>query len=814
MKRTYRGLFYCTVACCCVLVQLFFSHQVSAQRGVLTGTIYDSETGESIPYANIIVDGTLKGTYSNDEGKYRLELQPGQYLIRYTSISFKDTLITVTISSGLDTPQDVYLQEDQLMMEEIVVSADRVTRKVQQLASLRDRQQNNLKAYTAEVYKLAILGSRDKPDSAEYISPVAYSERVSLIQYTQKPERFSETLVANRSSKNFFSEYDFFSTGGQPLNLNQDQVPLSILSEDITVAGPISQRAGRFYDLTDTQADDTWPAGTIEITITPRFDNRPLFQGKVWYDDSTSTILGVDVWLNDYANTNSGLFSISNLRYQQTYTQIDEFWLPKQTKLSATLSFIGSNNSIEYLDEWTWQEHKVNPENLDPESIELNTSLIMPNAHKRKRAYWDTLSTKQGNENLVYLEQAKGYTEKNRTLRLGMSVMSKFFRLPYELERFYLTNIDDIYHYNRVEGHYLGLGLRTPVHSDYQYKIIGGYGFATKEFSYKLSAMHYIPGTAFAPDINYQKQVYRQYQDYEYNTTPIDFFGMRQTMNSLFWGTPLNNYFGREGLEAGFRYRFDVESFLRVLYLNETHTRLQSNTDYNVFGHEIDLVDYPNNSLIYPAQNGELRGVSVHLHHDTRKYLRTQFLRDYNIRDFGWLIDAKYERGVASWGSDFDYNRYRFGLKLNIPVFSSHFIQTNLIVGASDAGTPHQRLFNYNGFVLDDYVRERYMNTTTYKQAVGTRVTELKVRYKFGSSITRKAPIAFIQKSGIHLSTFASIGYVDGTESLTPLLPNPDATTQAEIGISAFKVLGFLYFEFSKRILGDYGNSIGFIVLF
>lgn len=786
-----------------------------AQEALLKGVVFDENNGETIPLVNIVKTGTTIGTSSNDLGAYQLSLSPGEHSIRFSSIGYKDTLITFFLDPDEVLTIDVYLREDHLFLDEIVVSADRVTRIVQELAVFRDRQNKGLVSYEADIYKLAILGTTEEYDTLRLnLSPMAFSERVSKIRHIMNPERFSETTIANRNSKNFFSEYDFFSTGGPPLNLNQELVPISILSEDITVIGPISKRAGRFYYLSEEEAGDGWPEGTSKIIVNPKVSNRPLFIGSIWYNQGSSTILGIDVTLNDYASTNSGLFSIYDLRYEQTYQQFDEFWLPEQTKLSAKLEFIGASRPITYKDEWTWDNHRINPRNLNPEDLDLNTSVVQPDAHKRKKVFWDSLSVRDENENFIYLDKAQEYNENNRSLRLGMSIMSRFFRLPYQLERFYLTNISDIYHYNRVEGHTFGLGLRTPVHPNYDFRVAGNYGVSSEEFTYRLQGLYFIPRTAFAPDVVYQNDIIQQYQDYEYNRTPLDFFEFRHTMAALFAGDPENNYFRRTGLSAGVRYRFDIESFLRIQYLNEEHTSLETNTNYNVFGNELDVNLAPNNHPVYPAIDGRLKGVSVHLHHDTRKYLRTQFLRDYNIRDFGWLVDAKLESGISEWGSDFGYNRYRIGLKFNVPVFSSHFIQSDLIIGASDSGTPGQRMFSYNGFVMDDYVRERPFNTVSFKEPVGYRVSLLKVKYKFGSSITRKAPIGFIQKSGIHLATFLTYGILDETPGLQPLLPTTNAETQAEIGIAAFKIFGFIYVEFSRRLIGDFGNSVGLQVLF
>jgi len=804
----------CTLVWIVFMVSVLLSPKAQAQKATISGVVTNASTGETIPYANILKKGSTTGTYTDNEGYFELNLEPGNITLVFTCISYRDTTVVLDLDANEKVEISIALNEDAMLMDELVVSANRVANKVAQLADLRDQQNSNLEGYTSSIYKLAILGPLKFTENDTIIEPTAFSERVSEIRHMMKPERYSEIIKANRASKNFFSEYDFFTTGGPPLNLNQDKVSLSILSEDLTVTGPISDNAWRYYELTDEPADSSWPENTFKITFLPKYENRPLFSGSVWFNENSSSILKIDVTLNEYASTNNGLFSIQNLHYEQEYELVDEFWLPEKTILSADLKFLGTSNILRYKDEWSWSDHQVNPKSLSFEDVELSTSILMSDAHKKKNAYWDSVEVSHQNTNETLLKEAKNYTEENRTLRLGMSAMSTFFRLPYQLERFYLTNINDLYHFNRVEGHYLGLGLRTPIHSDYDYRATIGYGFAQKDIQFRISAQHYFPGTAFAPDITYQNQVIRQYQDYEYNQTPIDFFGFRQTMNSLISGTPVNNYFNKRGWSAGLKYRFDVESFIRVLYLDQTHTSLSSNTSYNLLGNKIDPVLYPNNDPVYPAISGHLKGISVHLHHDTRKYLRTQFLRDYNIRDFGWLTDIQLEKGIADWGSDFDFTRYRFGLMFNIPVFSAHFLEIDFISGASDAGTPGQRMHTFNGHVVDDYVRKRPFNTISFKEPVGFRTTSLNINYRFGSSITRKVPVSFIQKSGIMFSTFFSAGLLDQNPSLEPLLHPSKDNMQAEIGISAFKIFGFIYMEFSKRLIGDYGNEIGFVVLF
>ena len=788
-----------------------------AQDAELYGYVYDRQTGEALPFATVRIHESSKGITTDEAGAYSLRVDSGLVQISYEFLSYNDTLITFKFLPGQRIRQDVYLSPDTLLMDEVTVSADRVARKIQNLAKERNEQLKKLRSYQADVYKLAILskvqGKYDPEDSTPYRKiPMAFSERKSSIIYTTIPERFTETVEAHRASKNFFSEYDFFSTGGGPMNLNREEVDVSILSEALTVIGPISEDAGKYYDLYETDADSSWPTNTKEIYFKPLSNNLPLFKGKIWIDEQSNSILGIDVQLNQYAHTNTGTFQVSDLRYTQSFTQVEGFWLPQITRLSAVIKFIGNSKPVLYEDEWSWSNYEINDAQVDAQSADLSTTHILSKADNRSRRYWNNVQSGENNNNFDLLDEARKYKEERESVLIGMYAMRSVFKFPVWLQNSYFTNFSDFYHFNRVEGHYLGVGLRTPVHEDYDFRASAGFGFGNESQSYQLKGYYY---TGFiAPEFAFRKETVPQYQDYEYNRTPIDFFEARQTLNALFTGSTAVNYFERKGWEAGLRFRFGTESFLRASYASERHRKLNSSTSYNVLGNSMNTILLENNDPVYPAEDGNLKGLYLHLHHDTRQYVQTQFLRDYNIRRFGWLGDAVLERGIGKWGSDFSFTRYRLGLKLYWPVFTSHFFQTDITFGASDSGTPHQRIFSYNGFVVDDYVRYRPFNTINYREPIGYRVSELRIRYKFGTSLTRKLPIDFLARSGVKISTFLTVGVIDENPSLEPLLPHSGSHTQAEIGIAVTRIFGFFYTEFSKRLYGDYGNSIGFTARF
>ena len=51
-------------------------------NSIIAGTVYDTQTGETIPGANVFLEGTGKGAPTNADGMYSLtNVQPGDYEI-------------------------------------------------------------------------------------------------------------------------------------------------------------------------------------------------------------------------------------------------------------------------------------------------------------------------------------------------------------------------------------------------------------------------------------------------------------------------------------------------------------------------------------------------------------------------------------------------------------------------------------------------------------------------------------------------------------------------------------------------------------
>jgi outer membrane receptor protein involved in Fe transport len=104
---------------------------VFSQSGTLKGTIKDKDTGEPIPYANIIVElgGTqVGGTSSDFDGNYMIKpITPGKYDLRATFIGFKTQLVEgIIISSDKITFYDLKLVPTTQTLIEVEIVAYKV----------------------------------------------------------------------------------------------------------------------------------------------------------------------------------------------------------------------------------------------------------------------------------------------------------------------------------------------------------------------------------------------------------------------------------------------------------------------------------------------------------------------------------------------------------------------------------------------------------------------------------------------------------------------------------------------------------------
>jgi iron complex outermembrane receptor protein len=82
----------------CLLSYILSSHYLNAQQQYeLKGYVYDHETNEPVPNANIIIKGTKSGTSSDAEGSFVLLAGPGKQIIRFTSVGYAEKELQIEV---------------------------------------------------------------------------------------------------------------------------------------------------------------------------------------------------------------------------------------------------------------------------------------------------------------------------------------------------------------------------------------------------------------------------------------------------------------------------------------------------------------------------------------------------------------------------------------------------------------------------------------------------------------------------------------------------------------------------------------------
>ena len=122
MKRFFSGLILAVL-----VTGLFLGSPAQAQYGKITGAVTDAATGESLPGANVAIEGTRQGATTDAEGRFLiLAVDPGIYTLTASMVGFgTERRQNVRVVVDYTTTLDFTLRESTLEMDELVVVAER-----------------------------------------------------------------------------------------------------------------------------------------------------------------------------------------------------------------------------------------------------------------------------------------------------------------------------------------------------------------------------------------------------------------------------------------------------------------------------------------------------------------------------------------------------------------------------------------------------------------------------------------------------------------------------------------------------------------
>lgn len=99
-------------------------YTLSAQQVTVTGSVTDGKDGSPLPGVSVAIENTSKGTTTDINGNYSIEVENGEALI-FSFIGYASQKVIVTDQSVID----IKLLEDIMQLDEIVVTGYGVTKK-------------------------------------------------------------------------------------------------------------------------------------------------------------------------------------------------------------------------------------------------------------------------------------------------------------------------------------------------------------------------------------------------------------------------------------------------------------------------------------------------------------------------------------------------------------------------------------------------------------------------------------------------------------------------------------------------------------
>jgi len=121
MKRFTRALTIATL-------MFSFATISFAQNALVRGNIYDKETGEPIPFANVFLQNTTKGTNTDLDGFYTLtKIEPGNYTLVATFIGYDTASVDIKLTKNDIEYASLSLEPSSVKIGTVNISASRQT---------------------------------------------------------------------------------------------------------------------------------------------------------------------------------------------------------------------------------------------------------------------------------------------------------------------------------------------------------------------------------------------------------------------------------------------------------------------------------------------------------------------------------------------------------------------------------------------------------------------------------------------------------------------------------------------------------------
>lgn len=579
---------------------------------VISGKVYDAQTREPMPFANLLLKNTTVGTSTDYEGNFKIVTTATSDSILVSYIGYKTA--AYAIKNHQKQEINIFLEPESSVLSEVTIRpgenpAWRIMRQV--MAHKQQNDPNNIDAYQYAAYnkiEFDLNNISKKTENRKILKsvnfifknidssnvqekpylPVFISEAASDYYYRKTP-RFKKEIIKATKFSGFKNQSVAQFTGDMYQDIDIYKNTFLIFGQSFN--SPISYNWNIFYKyylIDSMNVNGHW---CYQIQFKPKHKQEFAFSGNMWIADTSYALVRLEMTMPSDVNLNF----VQGFSVIEEYTQVDKkYWMQSKNKLIIDFA-LNKNATGLYGRKTTLYNNFVINQPKDNKFYNITNNIqVEDSAEDRSAKYWDSIRQEplSKNEKNIYkmVDTVQTLPIYHHAYNTAILLLTGYKTFGY----FDMGPVADFYSYNEVEGNRLRFGGRTSdkFSEHYEFNGYAAYGFQDEKMKYSLGFKTLINKTPWQLiDVHYS-------DDLQILGRADDLFERDNILTSILARAPVNNLTRVQ--EARLTYDKDIFTGLefKLSFINRIFTPLQNNQyDYLSNGQLLTKPDIHDPSL-------------------------------------------------------------------------------------------------------------------------------------------------------------------------------------------------------------------------
>ena len=486
---------------------------MSAQVKV-SGKVID-ESGNPIPFVNVLLQNTIQGGITDENGLFYLESSQKETVLVFSFLGYQTK--TVQIKKRIQYSLSVQLIEEAAVLNEVVLYSGRVKKKGNPAIAILKKIWSNKRKNGIHIYDQYEYDKYEKIEfdmnnidstmiksklfkGMEFVFnhvdtsrvtgksylPVFINEALYKTYGRNKPSlKFKEDLKANKNSG--FQTNQYIISFIKDLYVEYDIYDNYILLFDKNFVSPLSKTGVNNYNyvLRDSAfLEDKW---CYNIVFYPRVKGTLTFKGDFWVNDSTFAIKEINMEASKSANINW----VRELYIEQSYEVLnDSVFLLKKDYIMSDFSLTSKENS-----KGVYGKRTTLYENYDffkeqkTTFYDIESDIYEDEIHNKSDVYWKENRIEKLNKDEKGIYKLLDTLNTVRKFRQIYDVASVLASGYVAFPNFDYGPLFSTFGTNDIEGFRIRAGGRTYFGPNDKWRIQGytAYGFKDQKLKYGIS---------------------------------------------------------------------------------------------------------------------------------------------------------------------------------------------------------------------------------------------------------------------------------------------------------------------------------------